>query len=111
VSASNVSSPLSSVPVAPLAALIALSVVTVGIFDAISTNAGLLVGAIEANPLMAFAQASLGDMWVAPEIGPHLITALIVLMQPTRVVFACVGTVVAINALVVFNNFAIVAVL
>lgn len=111
MSSGNVSSSISSVPVAPLAAFIALLVVTVGIFDAISTNAGLLVGAIEANPLMALAQSSLGDMWVAPKIGLHLITALIVLMRPTRAVFACVGTVVAVNALVVFNNFAIVAVL
>lgn len=113
VSSSNVSSSISSapVPVAPLAAFIALLVVAVGIFDAISTNAGLLVGAIEANPLMAFAQSALGDMWVAPKIGLHLVTALIVLMRPTRAVFACVGTVVAVNAYVVFNNFAIVGVL
>ena len=111
MSTGNVSSSISSVPVAPLAALIALSVVTVGIFDVISTNAGLLVGAIEANPLMAFVQASLGDMWVAPKMGLHLVAALIVLMRPSRIVFACVGTVVAVNTLVVFNNFAIAAAL
>lgn len=91
----------------PWAVLIALSVLAVGLLDVISTNAGLLAGGVEANPLMAWAQSSFGTWWAAPKLGLQLITAAIVLFRPARMVFVCVGVVVGWNAFVVLNNFAI----
>ena len=81
--------------------------IVVGILDVVSTNAGLLAGAVEVNPLMALAQSSLGAWWVAPKIGLQLVAAAIVIFRPARMVFACVGTVVLCNAVVVLNNFAL----
>ncbi|NKB59617.1 MAG: hypothetical protein GKS00_25135 [Alphaproteobacteria bacterium] len=103
----RVSSSLLPTAVAPWAALIALSVIVVGVLDAMSTNAGLLAGAVEVNPLMAMAQSSLGEWWVVPKIGLSLITAMIVVLRPARTVFACVAIVVAFNAVIVLNNFAL----
>lgn len=99
--------PVDRNPIATWAPVVALVVLVVGILDAVSTNAGLLAGAVEVNPLMAYAQASLGPWWVVPKIGLQLITAAIVLLRPARTVFACVGVVMAYNAVVVFNNFAL----
>jgi hypothetical protein len=97
--------------VLPLAFMIALSVIVVCVLDVISTNAGLLAGAVELNPLFAALQASMGEWWVAPKVGLQLITAAIVVLQPSRTVFACVGAVVVFNAAVVFNNFGLAGVL
>ncbi len=95
----------------PWAFLLALSVITVSILDVISTNAGLQAGAVEVNPLFAALQTSMGEWWVVPKIGLQLITAAIVLLQPSRTVFACVGAVVTLNAIVVYNNFGLAGVL
>ncbi len=97
-------SPTSLTPWAPI---VAFAVIVVGILDAISTNAGLLAGAVEVNPLMAYAQETLGAWWVLPKLGLALLVASIVLMRPARMVFACVGIVVAYNVVVVMNNFAL----
>lgn len=97
----------SQVSLSPWAPIVAFAVIVVGILDAVSTNAGLLAGAVEINPLMAYAQESLGAWWVLPKLGLQLLVASIVLMRPARMVFACVGIVVAYNALVVMNNFAL----
>lgn len=91
----------------PWAPIVAFAVIVVGILDAVSTNAGLLAGAVEVNPLMAYAQDTLGAWWVLPKLGLQLLVASIVLMRPARMVFTCVGLVVVINTVVVMNNFAL----
>jgi len=91
----------------PWAVLVAVSVLVVGVLDAISTNAGLMAGGVEVNPLMAWAQYSFGAWWIAPKLGLQLVTAAIVLFRPARIVFVCVGVVATVNAMVVVNNFAI----
>jgi len=73
----------------------------------VSTNAGLAAGAVEANPLMAAAQESLGAWWAAPKVALQLLTATIVLAHPSRAVFICVGAVTSVNAAVVINNLAL----
>jgi hypothetical protein len=93
--------------ITPWAPIVAFAVIVVGILDAVSTNAGLLAGAVEVNPLMAYAQETLGSWWVLPKIGLQLFVAALVLMRPARMVFACVGAVVAFNAIVVLNNLAL----
>ncbi len=92
---------------APWAPIVAFAVILVGILDAVSTNAGLLAGAVEVNPLMAYAQESLRAWWVVPKIGLQLLVACIVLLRPARMVFACVGAMVAFNTAVVVNNLAL----
>lgn len=99
--------PVSQSLITPWAPIVAFAVIVVGILDAVSTNAGLLAGAIEVNPLMAYAQEALGSWWVLPKIGLQLFVAALVLLRPVRMVFACVGAVVAFNAMVVMNNFAL----
>ena len=89
------------------APIVAFAVIAVGILDAVSTNAGLLAGAVEINPLMAYAQETLGPWWVLPKIGLQLFVAAIVLMRPARMVFACVSLEVLVNAVVVMKNFAL----
>ncbi len=95
----------------PMAFLIALSVILVSILDVVSTNAGLRAGAVELNPLFAALQYSLGSWWVVPKIGFQLVTAGIVLWQPSPTVFSCVGAVVVFNAFVVINNFGLAGIL
>ena len=93
--------------VSPWAGFVAAAVIIVGILDVISTNAGLIAGAVEANPLMALTQDVFGWWWFAPKMALQLITVAIVLMHLKRAVFACVGAVVAFNAYVVLNNFSL----
>jgi hypothetical protein len=85
--------------------LIAAAVMLVGILDVISTNAGLVTGAVEANPLMALTQDVFGSWWFAPKLALHLVAVAIVVLRPARAVYACVGAVVVVNALVVLSNF------
>lgn len=97
--------------ITPWAPLVAFIVLAIGILDVISTNAGLLAGAVEINPLMAFAQDSLGPWWAAPKIAMQLFVAAIVLYRPARLVLASVGVAALVNGLVVANNFALAGVL
>jgi hypothetical protein len=87
--------------------LFAVAILMVGILDVISTNAGLLAGAVEANPLMAMTQDVLGWWWFAPKLALQGIAVAIVLMHPVRAVYLCVGAVVAFNAFIVLNNFSL----
>ena len=89
------------------ALVVALSVIIVGTLDVLSTNAGLLAGAVETNPLMAAMQDLFGWWWFVPKMGLQFITVAIVLMHPVRAVFMCVSAVIAFNAFVVLNNFAL----
>ena len=89
------------------ALVVGLSVIIVGTLDVISTNAGLLAGAVEINPLMAAMQDFLGHWWFVPKMALQFIAVAIVLMQPVRAVFLCVSAMIAFNAYVVLNNFAL----
>ena len=97
--------------ITPWAPLVAFIVLAIGILDVVSTNVGLMAGAVEINPLMACAQDLLGHWWAAPKIAMQLLVAAIVLYRPARLVLASVGTVALINGFVVFNNFALAGVL
>jgi len=97
--------------ITPWAPLVAFIVLTIGILDVVSTNVGLAAGAVESNPLMAFAQDSLGHWWAAPKIAMQLLVAVIVLYRPARPVLACVGAAALVNGFVVLNNFALAGVL
>ncbi len=90
-----------------LAGLLAVAVIVVGLLDVVSTNAGLLVGAVEVNPIMAMTQAAFGYWWFAPKLVLQLVAVAIVVLNPVRPVFVCVGGVAVVNAAVVANNFAI----
>lgn len=93
------------------AGLVALAVVLIGILDVVSTNAGLLAGAVEANPLMALAQEVFGWWWFAPKLALQFVTVAILLMHPVRAVLSCVSAVIVFNTFVVLNNFAIAGVI
>ena len=90
-----------------LAGLIAVAVIVVALLDVVSTNAGLLAGAVEMNPIMAMTQAALGTWWFVPKLVLQLVTVVIVVIHPVRPVFACVGGVAIVNGIVVANNFAL----
>lgn len=90
-----------------LAGLIAVAVIVVALLDVVSTNAGLLAGAVEVNPLMALTQAVFGSWWFAPKLALQLVAVAIVVLRPVRPVFVCVGGAAAVNAVVVVNNFAL----
>ncbi len=90
-----------------VAGLIAVAVIVVGLLDVVSTNVGLLAGAVEMNPIMAVTQAALGYWWFVPKLVLQLVTVLIVVIHPVRPVFACVGGVAIVNGIVVANNFAL----
>ena len=93
--------------VSPWALVVALSVIIVGTLDVISTNAGLLAGAVEANPLMAAMQDTFGRWWFVPKMAMQFITVAIVLMHPVRAGCVCVSAVIALNAYVVLNKFSL----
>lgn len=97
--------------VAHWAPAVAFAVILIGILDVVSTNAGLSAGAVEVNPVMAYVQSAMGPWWVLPKIGLQIVSAAIVLMHPARMVFACVGSVMVVNSIVVMNNFALAATL
>ncbi len=101
---------MEGVVVAPGAAFVAIALIAVAILDVVSTNAGLHAGAVEANPLMAFAQTEFGAMWFAPKMAMTLVAAAIVLWKPARAVLSCVGAVAVFNAVVVLNNFSLAGV-
>jgi hypothetical protein len=98
---------MEGVVVAPSAAFVAVALIAVAILDVMSTNAGLHAGAVEANPLMAFAQTTFGVWWFAPKMAMTVVAAAIVLWKPVRAVLSCVGAVVVFNAFVVLNNFSL----
>lgn len=88
-----------------MARIFAALVVTVGIFDVLSTNAMLAAGNMEANVLMAGLQHNLGVWWFVPKLLVHVLVALIVLWLPTKTMIRNAQAGVLIYALVITNNF------
>ena len=93
--------------ITPWAPLVAFIVLTIGILDVVSTNVGLVAGAVEINPLMAYAQDSLGHWWAAPKLAMQLLVAAIVLYRPARLVLVSVAMAALVNGFVVVNNLAL----
>jgi len=85
--------------------IIIIAIVIVGIMDLISTSIGLKLGLRETNPIMRFFQKILGKFWILAKLILHGVAIVAVIMYPVNLVFTIAGIAVAINLLVVYNNY------
>jgi len=93
------------------AILLAVVYNAVGVLDAATTEAGISAGvASEANPLMRAVMEAMGTDWTFAKISLHVLLSAMVLWFPHRIVLAMFSAAVALNALVVANNFRIIGI-
>lgn len=90
---------------------IATCLIALSVFDVITTNLGLAVGAVEANKLMRWFQAQLGDWWFLPRLIGQIIPAMMIVWYPHRGVLLVITPVIPILAYFVWNNARIIGVL
>jgi len=85
--------------------IIIIAIVIVGMMDFISTGIGLKLGLKETNPIMRFFQKILGKFWILAKLMLHGVAIVAVIMYPVNLVFTIAAIAVAINLLVVYNNY------
>jgi hypothetical protein len=90
-----------------IARYLAYAIVIIGILDAISTNAGLAVGAVEMNPIIRYIMEHFGEMWIAPKLLVHIWLAFMVLWFPNRPTLIMMMCAMLITVYAVFGNFSI----
>lgn len=87
---------------------LAAAIIVVGALDAVSTDLALGTGlAREANPVVRFIQAQLGDLWLAPKMALHGVMAWMVTWYPNLPTLIALTAVSALAGLAAVNNFAI----
>jgi len=87
-------------------ALLLVSCIVVGCADFLTTNVILDHGLSEANPIMAFAQKSLGEWWLIPKLGGTFIMTLLLWRSNNLYNIALV---VAFCCTPVLNNIVVIA--
>lgn len=88
---------------------ISLVYLFVGLMDILSTGFALGLGAVEVNPLMAWLQTFEGSAWIQARLFAQTLISAMILFYPHKIVLMIVGTMVAVNAFVVWNNWHVVA--
>lgn len=91
--------------------LIAGLFIILGIFDAISTNWALEVGAFEANSFMRYLQEKFGALWFVPKIMLQAVVATMIVWSPNKPTIIIMALTCCWTASVVISNFVIASVL
>src|SRR5260370_33967279 len=87
-------------------ALLLLSCFVFGCADLLTTNVILHAGLSEANPIMSFAQTSLGEWWLIPKLGGTFIMTL--LLSRSNNLYN-IALVVAFCSTPVLNNIVVIS--
>jgi hypothetical protein len=87
-------------------ALLLLSCIVLGCADLLTTNVILDHGLSEANPIMAFAQTSLGEWWLIPKLGGTIIVTLLLWRSNN---LHNIALVVALCCTPVLNNIVVIS--
>jgi hypothetical protein len=87
-------------------ALLLLSCFVFGCADLLTTNVILDHGLGEANPIMAFAQTSLGEWWLIPKLGATIIVTLLLWRSNN---LHNIALVVALCCTPVLNNIVVIS--
>ena len=87
-------------------ALLLVSCFVVGCADFLTTNVILDHGLSEANPIMAFAQTSLGEWWLIPKLGGTFIMTLLLWRSNN---LHNIALVVALCCTPVLNNIVVIS--
>jgi hypothetical protein len=87
-------------------ALLLLSCIVLGCADLLTTNVILDHGLSEANPIMAFAQTSLGEWWLIPKLGGTFIMTLLLWRSNN---LHNIALVVALCCTPVLNNIVVIS--
>ncbi len=90
---------------------ISACLIVLAVMDVITTNLGLAVGAVEANQLMRWFQAKLGDWWFVPRLIGQIIPIMMIIWYPHRGVLLVITFVIPILGFYVWNNARIVGML
>ena len=82
----------------------------VGVLDIVSTSLAIGLGvAEEANPVLRSLMDNVGHGWIAAKLLLQSVVSAMVLWFPHRFVLTLFAVAVAANALIVINNFSIIA--
>lgn len=86
---------------------LALALIIASIFDVLSTNAAINVGAYEANPLMAWFQKVLGAEWWLARIGLALAPVGLSFLLPPIYANVILFALLAFYVVTVMSNYAL----
>jgi len=90
-----------------IAQCLSFFIVIIGVLDAVSTNAAINAGGVEANPVIQYIMDNFGEMWVTPKLLVHIFLAFMVLWYPNKPTLIMMMCAMLITTYAVIGNFSI----
>lgn len=90
-----------------IAQCLSFCIILIGVLDAVSTNAAINAGGVEANPIIRFIMSQIGEFWVTPKLLVHVLLAFMVLWFPNKPTLIMMMCAMIMTVYAVLGNFSI----